>query len=385
MKEVDTTPQSSDIISPSKVDVIKTWIWTEEVLYILDQKKLPLVEKYLVCDTAQKVRKAIKELSVRGAPAIGICGAIGLVIGFRKWLKLQNPLRSIKTSRVLQEIGHLCNILETSRPTAVNLFWALRRMRKRAEKVIGEKTRLNFSDLENLYEALKDEALKIWEEDIEWNLSMAEHGAKALKKATKILTHCNTGALATGGYGTALGVIRKLYEKTKRIFVWVDETRPLLQGARLTAWELSKVKIPYKIITDNSAGFLMKKGEVDAIIVGADRIAQNGDTANKIGTYSLAVLAKHHSIPFYIAAPSSTFDLETPSGEEIPIEERDEDEVLKVFGKRISPSKASALNLAFDVTPSELITGFITEKGVITPPYKKNIKKVLSHENQRDT
>jgi len=205
---------------------------------------------------------------------------------------------------------------------------------------------------------------------------MAELGAELLPEGG-ILTHCNTGSLATGGYGTALGVIRKAYEKGKKILVYVDETRPFLQGARLTAWELSKLKIPYKIITDNSAGFLMRKGLIQAVIVGADRIARNGDTANKIGTYSLSVLAKVHGIPFYVAAPSSTFDLKTPKGENIPIEERNPEEVLHCGGKLIAPKKAKALNLAFDVTPSENITAFITEKGIIYPPFEENIKKMF--------
>ncbi len=356
-------------ILPTRADVITAWVWHEDALYLLDQRELPHREKYIRCETCGQVKKAIKDMVVRGAPAIGITAAIGFYLGIRRFLIKSKGTRSAlkaQAKRVFQ-------VLSSARPTAVNLFWALKRMQKVLES-------LEFSPSKETIEALKKEALKIWQEDVDANLKMAEFGAEILPQG-KVLTHCNTGALATGGYGTALGVIRKAYELGKVKSVWVDETRPFLQGARLTAWELSKVEIPYQIIVDNSAGFLMQKGEVQAVIVGADRIAANGDTANKIGTYSLAVLCKEHNIPFFVAAPSSTFDLSIKSGKEIPIEERDEREVLFCGGKRIAPKTASALNLAFDVTPAEYISAFITEKGVIKPPFEKQIPQVLENES----
>ncbi len=361
---------------PHQADLIKTWIWTDKGLYLLDQRKLPLEEKYVFCNNIYKVRSAIKELVVRGAPAIGICAAIGFVIELKNYLTRFKKGFVLKT-RLEEEIGKISNLLITARPTAVNLFWAVNRMRRICLKFLDRfKKQVNKESFFKLIEILEKEALKIWEEDIDGNLRMAEFGNKLLPEGG-ILTHCNTGALATGGYGTALGVIRKTFETKKKILVFVDETRPFLQGARLTAWELSKLKIPYKIITDNSAGFLMKKGEISAVIVGADRIAKNGDTANKIGTYSLAVLANYHGIPFFVAAPSSSFDLKISNGGEIPIEKRSPLEVLTCFKSKIAPPKAQAYNLAFDITPADLITAFITEKGVIYPPYEENILNTL--------
>ena len=364
------------IKEPSKVDLIKTWFWTDKGLYLLDQRKLPLEEKYIFCNNISKIRTAIKEMVIRGAPAIGICSAIGFVIEFK------NFLSSLKSEEVFihkieEEIGKINNFLATARPTAVNLFWAVSRMRKISLKFLENfENKINKKELYSLYEILEKEALKIWEEDIEANLTMAEYGKDLLPEGG-ILTHCNTGALATGGYGTALGIIRKAYEQNKKIKIFVDETRPFLQGARLTAWELYKLKIPYTLITDNAAGFLMKKGEISAVIVGADRIAKNGDTANKIGTYSLAVLANFHKIPFFVTAPSSTFDLETENGEKIPIEIRPSEEVLMCYKSKIAPSKSKVWNAAFDITPNELISAIITEKGIIYPPYEKNIPKII--------
>jgi methylthioribose-1-phosphate isomerase len=362
------------IIKPLKADVIKTWFWTDSALYLLDQRKLPLEEKYIKCNTILKVRDAIKNMVVRGAPAIGIVSAIGFVIGFKSWL---NNKKEVNKKRVEEILGKFSNLLCTARPTAVNLSWAVERVRKKALSFLQNcNSVIRKDELIELYKTLKNEALKIWEEDIEANLRMAEFG-KDIISAKGILTHCNTGALATGGYGTALGVIRKLYKNNRKIKIFVDETRPYLQGARLTAWELTKLKIPFYLITDNSAGFLMKKGLVEAVIVGADRIVRNGDTANKIGTYSLAVLAKTHKIPFFVVAPSSTFDLNLKTGNEIPIEERSEEEVKTCFKNKIAPEKARAYNYAFDITPGELITGIITERGVIYPPYKQNIARVI--------
>uniref|UniRef100_A0A7V4JRE1 Methylthioribose-1-phosphate isomerase n=1 Tax=Thermodesulfobacterium geofontis TaxID=1295609 RepID=A0A7V4JRE1_9BACT len=355
---------------------MKAWFWTEKGLYLLDQRKLPLEEKYIFCDNLNKIRNAIKEMVIRGAPAIGICSAIGLVIEFKNFL---SSLKSeeILVHKVEEEIGKISNLLVTSRPTAVNLSWAVSRMRKISLNFLEKfKEKINKSELKQLKDLLEKEALSIWEEDIEANLAIAEYGKDILPKGG-ILTHCNTGALATGGYGTALGVIRKFYQKNKKIKIFVDETRPFLQGARLTAWELYKLKIPYTLITDNAAGFLMKKGEISAVIVGADRIAKNGDIANKIGTYSLAVLANFHHIPFFVAAPSSTFDLNIEKGEKIPIEIRPSKEVLTCYKSKIAPFKAKAHNIAFDITPAELISAIITEKGIIYPPYEKNIPKII--------
>ncbi|QER42000.1 S-methyl-5-thioribose-1-phosphate isomerase [Thermodesulfobacterium sp. TA1] len=360
---------------PPQADFIQTWRWTDEGLFLLDQRKLPQQEKYIICNTVDKVRKAIKDMVVRGAPAIGICSAIGFTIGIKNFLEKK---KKISIQSINQEVKKISYLLETARPTAVNLKWAVNRMKNVCENFLKEieKEQITLEILKRLYFFLEEEALKIWEEDIIGNLAMAKFG-KDLIPEGGVLTHCNTGALATGGYGTALGVIRESYKHNKKIFVFVDETRPFLQGSRLTAWELSKLKIPYAIITDNTAGYLMKKGQVKAVIVGADRIASNGDTANKIGTYSLAVLAYHHQIPFFVAAPSSTFDLEILSGEEIPIEQRPSKEVLYCVKSKIAPLNAKAYNFAFDITPGELITAIITEKGVIYPPYKENILKTI--------
>jgi methylthioribose-1-phosphate isomerase len=364
------------LLEPKEADFIKAFYWETSSLYILDQRRLPSKELYYRADTLRKVRYSIKEMLVRGAPAIGIVTAIGVYIGLKEaQAKLTFPT-SLKA--LVKVFSSLEKSLSTARPTAVNLFWALKRMKEAFQRSLGgvsgeEITKKTFKEI---LESLQREALSIWEEDLRANLKMAEYGWDLLPEGG-ILTHCNTGALATGGYGTALGVIRRAFEKGKKIHIWVDETRPFLQGARLTAWELSKLRIPFKIITDNSAGYLMKKGEVRAIIVGADRIAGNGDTANKIGTYSLSVLAKEHGIPFYVAAPSSTFDLNLSSGEGIPVEVRSEREVLFCGGRPIAPEGAQALNLAFDVTPAENITAIITEQGVIYPPYRQNIQKLL--------
>ncbi|MFN4132052.1 MAG: S-methyl-5-thioribose-1-phosphate isomerase [Caldimicrobium sp.] len=355
---------------------MKAFYWTNSSLYILDQRKLPRKEIYFKADTLGKVRSAIKNMLVRGAPAIGIVGAIGYYIGLKELEKSINFPCEVK--RLFVAIKKIYQKLSTARPTAVNLFWALERMHKKVKEYLALCETLKKEDWYTLLEALKFEALSIWEEDIEANLEMGKLGEELLPEGG-ILTHCNTGALATGGFGTALGVIRKAFERGKKLFVYVDETRPFLQGSRLTAWELSKLKIPYKIITDNSSGFLMKKGLIKAVIVGADRIVSNGDTANKIGTYSLSVLAKAHGIPFYVCAPTSTFDLNISSGENIPIEERASKEVLSCDGKLVSPKNAKALNFVFDITPAENITAIITEKGIIYPPFRENIEKMVKN------
>ena len=365
-------------ILPEKADQILPFLLTEKCLYLLDQRRLPQ-EKVVKAFDHLEVKKAIKEMVVRGAPAIGIVGAIGFYLGAAKLL---NKKRKFWDKRkLINKLKSIYKILVESRPTAVNLVHSLNHMMSVVEEFLQTlPLRVSYDDLSSLVEALKKKALAIWDWEISANLSMAEQGSNLLPEGG-ILTHCNTGALATGGFGTALGVIRASFAKGKNHIVYVDETRPFLQGTRLTAWELSRLNLPYRVITDNSAGFLMQKGLVKAVIVGADRISRNGDTANKIGTYSLAVLARYHGIPLYVAAPSSTFDLKISSGQEIPIEERSEKEVLTCGGKVLSPKGARALNFAFDVTPGSLITAFITEKGIIHPPFEENIPKTLIKES----
>jgi methylthioribose-1-phosphate isomerase len=309
--------------------------WKGDRLDLLDQRLLPDRTKYVVCRTAEDVARAIRDMVVRGAPAIGCAAAFGVVLG--------------KGSRKAYEA------LAKSRPTAVNLFWALERMKQARD--------------------LEEEALAIYEEDLAANREIGRMGAQLIRERARVMTHCNTGALATAGYGTALGVIRA--SKGKKISVIANETRPYLQGARLTAWELVQEGIPCTLITDSMAGHLMSKGEVDVVVVGADRIAANGDVVNKIGTYALAVLARRHGIPFYVAAPLSTFDPKIADGSRIPIEERPADEVTGYRGTRWAPHGVAVRNPAFDVTPAELVTGIITEKGIASPPYRDSIAALL--------
>ena len=338
-----------------------TMEWTGESLILVDQRKLPLEEVYVECEDFMDVARAIKEMIVRGAPAIGATAAFGYVLGVK-------DSKGSSFEEVLEKMKKVKEVLSKTRPTAVNLFWALDRMEKRL---------IEHGKTEKLYEVLEEEAYKIAIEDIEMNKSIGKHGAELLKDGDTVLTHCNAGALATVDFGTALGVIRYAVKQGKRIKVYVDETRPYQQGARLTAWELLKEGIEAILITDNMAGWVMKQGLIDAVIVGADRIAANGDVANKIGTYTLAVLANRHSVPFYVAAPSSSIDLETPNGSMIPIEERSPDEVTHCGGRRIAPEGVKVYNPAFDVTDASLVTAIITEKGVIRPPYEENLKKIF--------
>jgi methylthioribose-1-phosphate isomerase len=334
--------------------------WHGDALSIIDQTVLPIEERRIVCSSVEEVAEAIKSMKVRGAPAIGCVAAFGMVLA----------VKSLKdSSDVLESLKRASELLASTRPTAVNLFWALERMMKVAQA--------HLDDAQKLASALEEEAIAIAREDVEANVRMGMYGATLIPEKANILTHCNAGALATAGYGTALGVIRTAHNQGKKVHVWVDETRPFLQGARLTAWELQKEGIPFTLISDNTAGMLMRSGMVDLIIVGADRIAANGDVANKIGTYSLAVLAKHHGIPFYVAAPTSTIDLNCRCGDEIPIEQRDDEEVLTVMGVRIAPKGAKAFNPAFDVTPNELITAIITERGIIKPPFEEGLRAIL--------
>lgn len=342
---------------------VHTLYYKNDTLYVLDQLKLPQVKKYITCKTWQEVAQVIKKMNIRGAPAIGIAAAYGIALA-------ANESRSKNKSEFLKSIKHGAKEISKTRPTAVNLFWAIDRMLKFLDEISDK-------SVPEVKRLLLQEAHNIYQEDLKINYQIARFGEKLISQNASILTHCNAGALATAGYGTALGVIREAHKKGKKIAVYVDETRPYLQGARLTAWELKEEKIPFYLISDNMAGHFINRGEVDLVITGADRVVANGDTANKIGTYTLAVLAKENGIPFYIAAPVSTIDLKIKTGKNIPIEERDPDEVTTIAGKRITPFGIKVKNPAFDVTPNRYITAIITEKGVITPPYSKNLKKII--------
>ncbi len=331
-------------------------------LKLLDQTRLPREETWIDCSTPEIVADAIYRLAVRGAPAIGVTAAYGLVVG-------------LKTAAAGQELderfAEVAEQLGSTRPTAVNLRWAIERGRKLFATTAGQPP-------EARIEALLEWAHGLHAADVASCRRLGDFGAELFAAGDRVLTHCNTGALATAGYGTALGVIQSSFRDGKLGQVWVDETRPLLQGARLTAWELGRLGIPYKIVTDSSVGTLMARGLVDRCVVGADRIAANGDTANKIGTYTAAVLANRHGVPFYVAAPISTIDPDTATGNEIPIEERAADEVTHVFGADVAPDEAPAANFAFDVTPHELIAAIITDVGVLEPPYTESIARALA-------
>ncbi len=337
----------------------QTVSWEEGRLKIIDQTRLPNEFVEISCDTIEEVWEAIKQLKVRGAPAIGITAALGVLVGLRNYVDGEQD-------EFTRRFDETADYLASSRPTAVNLFWALDRMRDTIESCEGR------SNAET-YEALEAEALRILEEDRLVCRRIGQHGNSLVGENAGILTHCNAGGLATADYGTALAVMFAAQDANKKIHVYADETRPLLQGARLTTWELMQAGIDVTLICDSMAGEVMKEGKVDLVIVGADRIARNGDTANKIGTYSVAVLAQHHGIPFYVAAPTSTFDLSTPSGEQIPIEQRSAEEITEGFGKRTAPEGVDVYSPAFDVTPAALVTGFITEVGVLSPPYEESI------------
>ena len=343
---------------------IKTIFWKNSSIYIIDQRLLPDKEKIIRIVDVKGVCEAIKKMKIRGAPAIGVIAAYGVVLCAMK-SKQKNYRDFVK------DVKKGIELLKETRPTAYNLFYALGRMER-----IVERKDLKVEKLKNL---LMEEAEKIYKEDLLCCYKIGENGERLVRDGMNILTHCNAGGLATTGFGTALSVFFISKRKGKKFHIFVDETRPILQGARLTCWELKKTKIPYTLICDNMAGYLMQQGRIDMVIVGADRIASNGDTANKIGTYSLAVLAKYHGIDFYVAAPSSTFDLSIKEGKDIPIEERAPDEVRSFRGKVVSPPDCRVYNPAFDITPAELVKGFITEKGIIKPPYEKNIKSVIKY------
>jgi methylthioribose-1-phosphate isomerase len=328
-------------------------------LLVLDQQRLPEQTHYIECSGWQEVARCIRELKVRGAPAIGIAAAFGLA------LEAQHSSAS-GYQELCRALEPAFQGLQGARPTAVNLPWALARMRRRLQASEGQ-------PVQAVKEALLQEAQAIWQEDLQANQAIGRWGAAFIRDGDVVLTHCNAGALATGGWGTAIAPILVAHQEGRRIHVLVDETRPVLQGSRLTAWELQEAGIPYSIITDNAAGALMRLGEVDLVMVGTDRVAANGDVANKIGTYTVAVLAKEHQVPFYVAAPTSSIDLSTPTGEHIPIEERDPEEVLCFRGRRVAPPGARARNLAFDITPARYITALITELGALRP---RDIRKL---------
>jgi methylthioribose-1-phosphate isomerase len=332
-----------------------TVAWQDDAVVLLDQRRLPDEEVYLPCRTWPEVAEAIRSLAVRGAPAIGVAAAFGVALA-----ALRSPATGL--DELQADVEAAMAGLAATRPTAVNLFWALRRMRDCVAARRG-------AGATALRAGLLEEAEAILEEDIAGNRALGAHGAALVPAAARILTHCNAGGLATAGYGTALGVIRAAVEAGRRPFVWVDETRPVLQGARLTAWELAREGIPHAVIADVAAASIMARGEVDLVVVGADRIARNGDAANKIGTYGLAVLARAHGLPFYVAAPFSTIDGAIADGSAIPIEERDPREVQELAGRRIVPAASPARNPAFDVTPARLVTAIVTERGVFRPPY----------------
>jgi methylthioribose-1-phosphate isomerase len=341
---------------------VRTIEWKNDRVILLDQRALPHKEIYRVCRDYEEVAEAIRDMTVRGAPAIGVAAAMGVALGA---LKAPEKTFDRQFERILLTLGK-------TRPTAVNLFWALQRMR-------GVYSENRSQGVEKVKRALKEEAQRIYQEDIAANKQLGRYGASLLRNAKQIMTHCNAGALATAGYGTALGVLRALKESGKQFEVYVNETRPFLQGARLTAWELKKEKIPATLITDNMAGYLMQRGRIDAVVVGCDRVAANGDVANKIGTYTIAVLAERHGIPFYVAGPTSSIDLDCLSGKDIPIEQRDPKEVSHIFGKPLAPKGMKVFNPAFDVTAHDLITAIITERGVIHPPYQHNIRNHVDH------
>jgi methylthioribose-1-phosphate isomerase len=334
--------------------MIQTLEWTEQGVRFIDQTKLPTEETYVTCKTHEQVADVIRNMVVRGAPAIGVAAAMGIALGMKN-------SKSESTGDLKRDLDQICDIIGKTRPTAVNLFWAIR-------------------PIPQIKQELIEEARRMHAEDIAANQAMGRHGATLIPNEGGVLTHCNAGALATAGYGTALGVIRAAVEQGKKIHVYADETRPFLQGSRLTAWELMKDGIPTTVISDNMAGAMMKQGKIGAIVVGADRIAANGDVANKIGTYSVAILAKEHGIPFYVAAPISTVDLACPDGSKIPIEERNRKEITHIGGRQVVPDGVEVENPAFDVTPAKYVAAIITEKGLARAPYEDSLSRLAAQE-----
>jgi len=344
------------------IPMIQTLEWTDQGVRFIDQTKLPTEEIYVNCTTYQEVADVIRNMVVRGAPAIGVSAAMGIALGVKN-SKAEN------VGDLKRDFDQICEVIGKTRPTAVNLFWAIKRMQQKFEPI-------RMRPIAQIKQTLIEEAKRMHAEDIAINQAMGKHGAALMPASGGVLTHCNAGALATAGYGTALGVIRAAVEAGKKIQVYADETRPFLQGARLTAWELVKDGIPTTVISDNMSGAMMRQGKIGAVIVGADRIAANGDVANKIGTYTVAVLAKEHGIPFYVAAPISTVDLETPDGSKIPIEQRSAAEVTHFAGKLVTPEGVSIENPAFDVTPAKYVTAIVTERGIARAPYQESLKEL---------
>jgi len=349
--------------------MIQTLEWTDRGVVFIDQTKLPTEEVYVNCTTHEQVADVIRNMVVRGAPAIGVAAAMGIALG------VQNS-KAGNGADLKKDFDQICETIRQTRPTAVNLFWAIRRMQEKFERLAGGQECPPHT-IHQIKQSLIEEAQRMHAEDIAANQAMGRHGATLMPASGGVLTHCNAGALATAGYGTALGVIRAAVEAGKKIHVYADETRPFLQGSRLTAWELMKDGIPTTVISDNMAGAMMKQGKIGAIVVGADRIAANGDVANKIGTYTVAVLAKEHGIPFYVAAPISTVDLETPDGSKIPIEQRNAKEVTHIAGKQMVPDGVEIENPAFDVTPAKYIAAIITERGIARAPYEGSLRKLV--------
>ena len=339
--------------------MVDTIEWSDKGVVMIDQRKLPAEETFITCRDYHEVADAIRTMVIRGAPAIGCAAAMGVAIGVVK----------ADDKRMDSEFEEICDVLAATRPTAVNLFWAIERMRG-----IYQRCRQRGDSADAIRKRLVDEACLVLREDIEINRTLGHHGATLLPAGGTVMTHCNAGALATGGYGTALGVIRAAVEQGNQVDVLANETRPFMQGSRLTVWELQQDDIPVRLVTDSMAGHMMQRGSVQAVVVGADRIAGNGDVANKIGTYSVAVLAKENGIPFYVAAPTSTVDLSLASGKEIPIEERAPEEVTQIRGHQIAPGETEVCNPAFDVTPNRYVAAIITENGVARTPYVDSLR-----------
>jgi methylthioribose-1-phosphate isomerase len=348
--------------------MIQTLEWTEQGVRFIDQTLLPTEETYVTCKSYEQVADAIRTMVVRGAPAIGVAAAMGIALG------AQNS-KAETVADLKRDLDQICEVMGKTRPTAVNLFWAIRRMQEKFE-------RIRIRPIAQIKRELVEESKRIHAEDISANQAMGRHGATLLPSEGGVLTHCNAGALATAGYGTALGVIRAAVEQGKKLHVYADETRPFLQGSRLTAWELMKDGIPTTVISDNMAGAIMKQGKIGAVVVGADRIAANGDVANKIGTYTVAVVAKENGIPFYVAAPISTLDMACPDGSKIPIEQRNPKEVTHIAGKQMTPDGVSIENPAFDVTPAKYVAAIITERGIAREPYRESLERLAGAESK---
>jgi methylthioribose-1-phosphate isomerase len=344
--------------------MVNTIEWTADGVVMIDQRRLPLEETYVTCRDYREVAEAIRSMVIRGAPAIGVAAAMGVAVGIEKF----DAGAASPNGKLDAGMEAICSTLAATRPTAVNLFWAIDRMKRRYQEL-----RASGADLAAIRKALIAEALEVHRDDIEINKAIGRHGAALLPAGAGVMTHCNAGALATAGYGTALGVVRAAVESGNTLAVYANETRPFLQGARLTVWELQQDNIPVTLLTDNMAGYTLASGRIGAVVVGADRIAGNGDVANKIGTYSVAVLAKENDVPFYVAAPLSTLDLTLASGKEIPIEERSAEEVTHVQGHAVAPAGTTVMNPAFDVTPAKYVTAIITERGVARAPYVESL------------